>query len=230
MVNANPGLTLTPKEIHAIVADINNARRNTNPRAANMRMVQWNDALYTELQKFVAENGPEWFWEYNEQTTYFNGFTLMSLQPFNTEFPGFNLMFKDATQSKLKNAVLNIIKFRINQKPCIEYSQCSTTEFTDYETCLNPNPPPKKNCNWANQYYPLMTDATLENFACVPIAAVAPYTKPPKNMSFWCYGLYQSQTNDQPYISGAPCSACPEDAPECQNGLCVPKSSSTLKP
>ncbi len=220
-----PGLTITPAAGDLIVQAVNNARRRTVPPAADMQVVKWDAELASDLKKFAERVGGGWFFAPRGYDGGKNGFDVMLYPEFKTKYPDYYYMLHDCTQSKKPYATLGIIKFRLRQKPCFDYNNCQTKGHTGYRTCYASQRPKGVNCNWVMQYYPVLTQSNLSKMACVPLDYPGEGSK--RDMTFWCYGRYKKTANrlestDQPYLSGEPCSKCPEDMPICVQGLCSP--------
>lgn len=223
--NPRPGLTLSDAEGQKIVNLLNAGRRNVTPTAADMQKAEWDPELAADLKAFAAKVGPGWFFISNNYTGK-NGFNLMERPEFKNKYPDYYYMLHDTTQSKLSHGISGIFKFRINQKPCFNYNNCSTTRFNGYSSCYS-NPMPRRNCNWVMQYYPYLMQSNMSKIACVPLDIHGPNAPAKQDMSFFCYGRFKNTNNglentDLPYLSGPPCSKCPPEAPVSDNGLCRP--------
>jgi len=177
------------------------------------RPITYNYTLQNALVKF--NQSIDWYYTNSNYTYHYpfikiarkwNGDFIMNLPQF-TKFrdDGWQWLFRDRTFE----TVDYIIKFRIRQSSCFEWSKCSRTTFYDYMTCLKSFPEipdiAHKPCSWCFQYYPLMINRKLEQISCIklynkghnPIYSKTGDNKP---MCFFCYGkLSRNVTNDLPF-------------------------------
>jgi hypothetical protein len=226
--------TISAAEKSAIVDSFNNARASTNPIAADMQAVTWGNEMQVALNNFTANTPPAFFFEdtlgYSyvvpilNRTQSYNGQFILNMEQFKAlREAGWKFLFHD-TDAPSDMDIEKIIKFRIDQKKCFNYTKCDQNQFTDYVSCAQYPIILQSSalCSWFMYYYPPMLKSDLSEIACVSLVYPGPNTPSPgkQTRSFWCYGKYLQPVSDRPFKAGAACSECPPDASHCVDGFC----------
>jgi hypothetical protein len=221
---------ITQAQINTVIGKLEAARAATVPFAADMQATEWDAELAADLYTFSKEVNANWYFETCDMTgpkrtsnSSYCGFNTMEIEPFKTKYPGFGFVTHDTFMSP---SLLGFnFGFRLNQKHCVNFSKCSSDEFTNFETCGSPLVAvPGQTCSWATQYYPRLMMASLNKIACTTFKVHGPNAPKEQPWSYFCYGNYTQPLNDKPFEVGAHCSQCPEDAPVCVHNLCTPKA------
>ena len=124
-------------EAQLIVKSINSLRKEIN--TGEMLQISWNSSLQEALNMYTKSINPHSYFNrsinpYTGNFTY-NILTLMENPYFiNFKNSGWRGLFHDTCRNSNKG-VLRIIRLRIRQKNCFDYSLCNPNIFTNYETC-----------------------------------------------------------------------------------------------
>lgn len=198
-------IQIKPKEKNQIINAINAARKDVAIPALNLSAIIWNYPLEIDIKKALPINRTWLFAESNKYKNTidfkvnFNLMFLMKEEAFK-KYINYNYIFHDTCNNK-SNDVLNIFKFRIKEKHCFAYNNCSSAQFTNYQTCSSV-PIVRGSglpCSWSWRYYtPLIRD-DLKSIACVRFSYPGPYTPNKQKDSFGCYGEVKAPINDIPY-------------------------------
>ncbi len=192
-----------------IVNAINRARKNLAVPGIGVDAVIWDYPLETSLKAFHETHGGAWFYEdgcapYNTMdfNVQWKMFCAMK-QPefFAFDLKNYNYIFHDTCNNKAGD-VLNIFKYRINQKPCFKYSNCKSYSFSNFISC-NSMPIPRESghpCSWAWRYYTQLIRDELKTIACIRLGIAGPFTPSNQKDAFVCYGESKVPLNDVPYL------------------------------
>lgn len=127
------------------------------------------------------------------------------------EDKNYNYLFHDTFDSTKHYPVKRIFDYRINQdktlvgkKKCLIFNKCSSSQYTNYETCresinkdatgtfeIDSNDP----CLFSNRYAQRLKYAPMKSIACIAMHTPGPHTPKPKKQdeSFLCMQMAWSQ-------------------------------------
>ena len=145
---------------------------------------------------------------YHNQTiairnNYFNGQFLLDTIP-NYEFYknyGMQYLFHDTTSTDINS----IIKFRIKQMGCFQWSNCLKNEYTRFVSCLKNSPQIYgfAECSWAWYYLPFILEKDLSRISCILLNVTSPDVptklRNVQTKTFFCYGRLPPLTSDYPF-------------------------------
>jgi len=194
------------KEKHQIIYTINNARRNVAiPSSPSLPIIKWDYQLEHDIHALLPQDRT---WLFQNSKTYKNtvdfnvNFNLMFLTKSLNQniYKDYNYVFHDTCNNQAGD-VLKIFRFRINQKHCFDYSNCSPNIWQNFMTCSAapiiraPNLP----CSWSWRYYTQLIRGDLKSIACLRFSVPGNFTTKGQKDSFGCYGESKKPVNDVPY-------------------------------
>lgn len=198
------------KWVAQLLAVINGFRKENG-----LNGVSFNYTVYEHLNELRNTHGDHWFYDFipNKSECHYVsmiGRTQCNVGDFIMPL-GFNHLFHDT--HKIKNNILPVIRYRINQMSCLDFEKCDRNQFNDHITCLKdgitvrnqdglpiPNFVSKK-CLWNFYYTPRLLYPSTTQISCILLDFETPYV--PEDItqlySFYCYANHKYPQSDHPF-------------------------------
>jgi hypothetical protein len=162
--------TDTVTQANKIVREINQERK-----IYNLETINYDYNLQNDLELYKETYGNDWLSA--------SASTVLKYATFDKyRYAGYKHLFNGITKFDIDDN----IRFRANQRNCIDIKQCNITTFNGYSTCLKPR---KENCENVLNYYPLFITKSLSRISCIDL-------KP----KYACYGRIMNPISDNPLI------------------------------
>ena len=199
---------LKQDEKNSIMALTNELRDTINPAPVGMHALIYNDSFESVVTSFLNDRDPNWVFENSTEyhsiqggpVNNWNGFVMMEYPEFKAWKPYCTFWLHDTMAQP--DLVLNIFRFRLQQRNCFDWSACiQYPQLTNFLSCIPSlqQTPPNQRCEYTNQFLVRML-LNFDSAVVVGINHKGPYTPYPKAqlLSFWGWACSSTGIQDIP--------------------------------
>lgn len=186
---------------------------NRERKQFDLDEIHYNEKLHNELQDIRSEiNDDSWWYGTSNITSSFTYTNPETNETFvRTNFlNGSHLKLKYGKyiyRDTMKYSALKIVRFRVNQIGCFDWSMCNKETYNVFTSCMK-NPIIFKNslkCSWAYAYTPFHLLKSLKSIAVLRLNTQGIYVpnslKNVQKRAFFIYGDYGNITSDYPFTN-----------------------------